>query len=66
MNATLDSKSHRFLPIRLLLGLYDYRFIHLVVMEEDVDNMIRLYVVGLAKFFNLEGIESRMTHFQER
>ena len=33
--------------------------------EEVVDDIIRLHAAGLAKFFDLEGIKSRMTPFQE-
>ena len=64
MKAKLYSKSFWFPPPRLLLGLYDYRFKHLAVMEgENCDVITNLQVDGLAQFFGLE--ESRTTPFQE-
>ena len=48
VKAKLDSKSFRFPPTRLLLGLYDYRLKHLAVMkEEDRDVITTLQVDGL-------------------
>jgi hypothetical protein len=64
VKAKLYSKSFWFPPLRLLLGLYDYRFKHLAVMEgETCDVITNLQVDGLAQFFRLE--ESRTTPFQE-
>jgi hypothetical protein len=65
VKAKLDLKSIWFQPTRLLLGLYDYRFKHLAVMEEEDRNVITtLQVDGLAQFFGLEELESRTTPFQ--
>jgi len=62
----LDSKSFWFPPTRLLLGLYDYRFKHLAVMEEeDRDVITTLQIDGLAQFFGPQESESRTTPFQE-
>ena len=66
VKAILNFRSFRFLPTRLLLGLYDYRFKHLAVMEEeDRDIITTIQVNGLAQFFGLEELESRTTPFQE-
>ena len=66
VKAKLDLKSNWFPPPRLLLGLYDYRFKHLVVMEEKNHDVIKnLQVNGLAQFFGSEESESRTTCFQE-
>ena len=66
VKAKLYSKSFWFPPPRLLLGLYDYRFKHLAVMEEEDQDVITiLQVDGLAQFFGSEESESRMTPFQE-
>ena len=66
VKAILNLRSLRFLPTRLLLGLYDYRFKHLVVMEEKNHDVIKnLQVNGLAQFFGSEESESRTTCFQE-
>ena len=49
VKANLDSKSFWFPPTRLLLGLYDYRFKHLAVMEEVDGNRDKAFSpVGLA------------------
>jgi hypothetical protein len=56
VKAKLGSKSFRFLPTRLLLGLYE---------EEDRDVITTLQVDGLAQFCGLEELESRITPFQE-
>ena len=49
VKAKLDSKSFWFPPTRLLLGLYDYRFKHLAVMEEVDGNRDKAFSpVGLA------------------
>ena len=42
VKAKLDSKSFRFAHTRLLLGLYDYRFKHLAVMEEEDQDVITI------------------------
>jgi len=66
VKAKLDSKSFWFPPTRLLLGLYDYRFKHLAVMEEEECNRnIASSLVGLAQLLGLDGLESRVTPFQE-
>jgi hypothetical protein len=66
VKAKLYSKSFQLPPTRLLLGLYNYRFKHLAVMEEeDRDVITTLQVNGLAQFFGLEELESRTTPFQE-
>jgi len=66
VKAKLDSKSFRFPPTRLLLGLYDYRFKHLAMMEEEDPNVITtIQVDGLAQFFGPQELESRITPFQE-
>ena len=53
VKAKLDSKSFRFPPTRLLLGLYDYRFKHLAVMEEEECNRnIAFSLVGLAQLLD--------------
>ena len=44
VKAKLDSKSFRFAHTRLLLGLYDYRFKHLAVMEEDDSDVTLLQI----------------------
>ena len=44
VKAKLDSKSFWFPPTRLLLGLYDYRFKHLAVMEEDDSDVTLLQI----------------------
>jgi hypothetical protein len=65
VTAKLDSKSFWFPPTRLLLGLYDYRFKHLAVMEkEDGNRNIASNPVGLAQLLGLDGLELRMTLFQ--
>jgi hypothetical protein len=65
VKAKLDSKSFWFPPIRLLLGLYDYRFKHIAVMEEgDCNRNIASTPVGLAQFLDFDGLESRTTLFQ--
>ena len=62
----INFRSFRFPPTRLLLGLYDYRFKHLAVMEEEDCHVITtLQVDGLAQFFGSEESESRTTCFQE-
>jgi len=66
MKAKLNSKSFRFPHTRLLLGLYDYRFKHLAIMEqEDCDVITTLQTDGLAQLFGSEELESRTTPFQE-
>ena len=58
VKAILNFRSFRFPPTRLLLGLYDYRFKHLAVMEEEDQDVITiLQVDGLAQFFGSEGLE---------
>jgi hypothetical protein len=65
VKAKLDSKSFWFPPTRLLLGLYDYRFKHIAVMEEgDCNRNIASTPVGLAQFLDFDGLESRTTLFQ--
>jgi hypothetical protein len=65
VKAKLDSKSFWFPPARLLLGLYDYRFKHLAVMEEEDGNRnIASNPVGLAQLLGLDGLELRTTLFQ--
>jgi len=65
VKAKLDSKSFRFPHTRLLLGLYDYKFKHLAIMEqEDCDVITILQTDGLAQLFGLEELESRTTPFQ--
>jgi hypothetical protein len=65
VKAKLDFKSFWFPPTRLLLGLYDYRFKHLVVMEEEDGNQNKASnPVGLAQLLGLDGLELRMTLFQ--
>jgi len=60
VKAKLNSKSFRFLPTRILLGLYDYRLKHLAMMEEeDHDVITTLQVDGLAQFFRTGELESR-------
>ena len=66
VKAKLNSKSFRFPHTRLLLGLYDYRFKHLTIMEqEDCDVITTLQTNGLAQLFGSKELESRMTRFQE-
>jgi len=66
VKAILNFRLFRFPPTRLLLGLYDYIFKHLaVVEEEECDIITTLQVDGLAQFFGLQELESRMTLFQE-
>jgi len=66
VKAKLNTKSFRFPHTRLLLGLYDYRFKHLPIMEqEDCDIITTLQTDGLAQLFGSEELESRMTPFQE-
>jgi hypothetical protein len=65
VKAKLDSKFFRFPPTRLLLGLYDYRFKHLAMMEKDCDKNIASTPVGLAQLLGIEESESRTTPFQE-
>jgi len=58
VKAILNFRLFRFPPTRLLLGLYDYRFKHLAVMEEEDQDVITiLQVDGLAQFFGSEGLE---------
>lgn len=67
MKAKLNSKSFVFPPTRLLYGLYDYRFKHLAMMQEEDRDVIKIIQVdGLAQIFGSEDSESRTTHFQER
>ena len=54
VKAILNFKSFRFPPTRLLLGLYDYRFKHLAVMEEDCDVITTLQLDGLAQFIGTQ------------
>ena len=66
VKAKLDSKSFRFPPTRLLLGLYDYRLKHLAMMEaEHRDVITTLQIDGLAQHFGSEELELRTTPFQE-
>ena len=66
MKAKLNSKSFRFPHTRLLLGLYDYRFKHLAIMEqEDCDVVTTLQTDGLAQLFGSKELESRTAPFQE-
>jgi hypothetical protein len=66
VKAKLDYKSFWFPPTRLLLGLHDYRFKHLAVMEEENCNKnIGSTLVGLAQLLGLEESVSRTTPFQE-
>jgi len=66
VKAKLNSKSFRFPHSRLLLGLYDYRFKHLAIMEQEDCNVITtLQTDGLAQLFGSEELESRTTPFQE-
>ena len=66
VKAKLNSKSFRFPHTRLLLCLYDYRFKHLAIMEqEDCDVITTLQTDGLAQLFGSEELESRTTPFQE-
>ena len=67
VKAKLYSKSFWFPHARLLLGLYDYRFKHLAVMEEeeDCDIIITLHIASLAHSFGLEESKPRKTPFQE-
>jgi len=66
VKAILNFRLFRFPPTRLLLGLYDYIFKHLAVMEEEeCDIITTLQVDGLAQFFGLQELESRTTLFQE-
>jgi hypothetical protein len=60
----LESKSIWFPPAGLLLDLYDYRFKHLDVMEEDCDVIITLHIASLAPFFGLEESKLKTTRFQ--
>ena len=49
-----DPKSFWFPPTRLLLGLYDYRFKHLAMMEEEECNRnIASSPIGLAQLLGL-------------
>ena len=66
VKAKHNSKSFRFPHSRLLLGLYDYRFKHLAIMEqEDCDVLTTLQTDGLAQLFGSKELESRTTPFQE-
>ena len=61
VKAKLDSKSFRFPPTRLLLGLYDYRLKHLAMMEEEDHDVITiLRADGLAQFFGSEEYRCRV------
>jgi len=52
VKAKLNSKSFRVPYTRLLLGLYDYRFKHLAIMEQkDYDVITTLQIDGLAQLF---------------
>ena len=59
VKAKLDFKPIWFPPTRLLLGLYDYKFKYLTVIEEDQDVITTLQVDGLAQFFRTGELESR-------
>ena len=62
----INFRSFRFPPTRLLFGLFDYRFKHLAVMEEEDCHVITTQQVdGLAQFFGPQELESRITPFQE-
>jgi len=66
VKAKLNSKSFRFPHTRVLLGLYDYRFKHLAIMEQEDCNVITtLQTDGLAQLFGSEELELRTTSFQE-
>jgi hypothetical protein len=60
----LDSRFFWFPPARLLPGLYDYRFKHLAVMEEDCKRNRVSTPVGIAQILDFDSLESRMTLFQ--
>ena len=65
VKAKLDSKSFWFPPTRLLFGLYDYKFKHIPVMEEeDCNRNIASTPVGQAQLLVLDDLESRTTLFQ--
>ena len=66
VKAKYNSKSFRFPHSRLLLGLCDYRFKHLAIMEQEYCDLITtLQTDVLAQLFETEELESRMTPFQE-
>ena len=66
VKAKHNSKSFRFPRSRILLGLYDYRFKHIAIMEhEDCDVITTLQTDVLAQLFGSEELESRTTPFQE-
>jgi hypothetical protein len=67
VKAKLSSQLFRFPPTRLLLGLYDYRFKHIAVMEEEYHDIITtLQVIRLLQLFGQQELESRTTPFQGR
>jgi hypothetical protein len=67
VKAKLSSQLFRFPPTRLLLGLYDYRFKHIAVMEEEYHDIITtLQVIRLLQLFGQQELESRTTPFKGR
>jgi hypothetical protein len=67
VKAKLSSQLFRFPPTRLLLGLYDYRFKHIAVMEEEYHDIITtLQVIRLLQLFGQQELESRTSPFKGR
>jgi hypothetical protein len=67
VKAKLSSQLFRFPPTGLLLGLYDYRFKHIAVMEEENHDIITtLQVIRLLQLFGQQELESRTTPFKRR
>jgi hypothetical protein len=67
VKAKLSSQLFRFPPTRLLLGLYDYRFKHVAVMEEEYQDIITtLQVIRLLQLFGQQELESRTNPFKGR
>jgi hypothetical protein len=65
VKAKLSSQLFRFPTTRLLLGLYDYRFKHIAVIEEKYHDIITtLQVIRLLQLFGQQELESRMTPFK--
>jgi len=66
MKAKIGPQFFWFPPTILLLGLFDYRFKHLTMMEEEYYSQnITVCTIALGQLYNLEESESRSTPFQD-
>jgi hypothetical protein len=64
VKAKLSSQLFRFPPIRLLLGLYDYRFKHIAVIEEEYHDIITtLQVIRLLQLFGQQELRVKDDSF---